>query len=117
MPSDEFERGKLAGTVQEHERRLDALNGSLRSIDERLESIVLKQQHIIDTMASDRTTLVTTASALKDANKSQREKVEAQDEASMRRWNTPSKILASLGFLILLVGFLLDTFEVHVHLF
>ena len=116
MPTDEFERGKLAGTVQEHDRRLNALNGSLRSIDERLEGIDLKQQHIIDTMTSDRTTLITTAQALKDANKSQREKVEAQDEASMRKWNMPSKIFATLSFIILLIAFLLDTFAVHIHL-
>ena len=114
--SNDYERGKLAGQVQEHDRRLNALNGSLRSIDERLEEIGLKQQHIIDTMSSDRTTLITTAQALKDANSLRREKVEAQDEASMRRWNMPSKVFASIGFLILLVGFLLDTFEVHIHL-
>ena len=117
MPTDEFERGKLAGTVQEHDRRLNALNGSLRSIDGRLESIELKQQHIIDTMSSDRTTLITTAQALKDANKSQREKVEAQDEASMRKWNTPSKVFAVASFIILLIAFLLDTFSVHLKLF
>jgi hypothetical protein len=117
MPSDEFERGKLAGTVQEHDRRLNALNGSLRSIDGRLEQIELKQQHIIDAMNADRTTMVTTAQALKDANTLRREKAEAQYEVSDRKWNMPSKVFATVGFLILLVGFLLDTFEVHIHLF
>jgi chromosome segregation ATPase len=115
--TDEFERGKVAGQVQEHDRRLNALNGSLHSIDQRLENIELKQQHIIDTMVSDRTTLVTTAQALKDANNLRREKSEAQYEASDRKWNMPSKVFATIGFIILLVGFLLDTFEVHIHLF
>ena len=116
MP-EEYELGKIAGTVQEHDRRLNALNGSLLSIDERLESIAMKQQHVIDTMTSDQITRVTTAQALKDANNLRREKSEAQYEASDRKWSTPSKVIATIGFLILLVGFLLDTFAVHIHLF
>lgn len=116
MP-EEYELGKVAGTVQEHDRRLNALNGNLHSIDQRLEKIELNQQHIIDTMASAQTTLVTTAQALKDANTLRREKSEAQYEASDRKWSMPSKVIATIGFLILLIGFLLDTFAVHIHLF
>jgi hypothetical protein len=62
----EFDRGFLAGKVDDHARRLDAINGSVASVAVRLETIDLKLQRISDGLTADQEERATAAQALRE---------------------------------------------------
>lgn len=63
-----FERGRLAERVNEHDRRLDKINGSMDRVADELAQLRLSIQSIVDADIARDDRTVSTAKALSDAS-------------------------------------------------
>jgi hypothetical protein len=97
----EFDRGHLAGEIaarlEGHDRHFSTINGSLERIAANLEKQTLAIQRLGDQAESAAKTVITTASALKDAEAARREK-------SNQSWTPVAKGLAILGSAVAVIG-------------
>jgi hypothetical protein len=89
-----YDRGVAAGEIAQrlagHDEHLAKINGSMDRVADRLDTLVLAVQRLGDAMAADRATVVTTASALKDAD-------EARRATDVRHWTPFQRGIAVLG--------------------
>jgi hypothetical protein len=93
-PQDAYERGAVAGGIAErlasHDRHFDAINGNLARLAEEMHGLRLAVQRLGDAAQSDRSTVVTTAAALKSADDARRDKSETA-------WTPMARALAVVG--------------------
>lgn len=100
MPGDstEYERGLAAGSVlarlDSHDQHLSKINGSMDRVADELGSLKDLHQDLLraiqrlgDAAEADRSTVVTTAAALKDADAARRDQGE-------RRWTPIQRLIA-----------------------
>ncbi len=97
----EYQRGVTAGGVEtrlaNHDKHFARINGSLEDMVRQLEALVLAVQRLGDQAVSRDATVITTASALKDAEEARRTTAEQQ-------WSPKAKMLTVVGTLIALAG-------------
>lgn len=107
-PSD-YDRGVTAGGIESrlagHDKHFARINGSLDQVAKELNALVLAVQRLGDQAIARDATVITTASALKDAEEARR----ASDE---QRWSPKAKTLTVLGVLIALAGLLVTVIVV-----
>ena len=88
----QYERGVIAGEIAqrllEHDRHLDRVNGSMELVAHRLNGVEMALQRMADSMDADRATVVTTATALKNAD-------DARRQNENRRWSPLARVAAA----------------------
>lgn len=104
-PTDEYDRGHVAGRIEErltrHEVHLDKINGSMADVAKELSRLNLGVQALRDQQTSSATaavaaaaalekTVATTAQALREAN-------DARRQTSEVHWSPWAKLLAVVG--------------------
>ena len=101
MSESEYERGKIQGRT---DNRLDAhddhfakLNGSVVVLGDKVQELTLAIQRLIDQGTANAATVITTASALKDAEAARRDKSE-------QTWSPFAKTITVLGVCIAALG-------------
>lgn len=91
QPSDEFERGRDAGTVAEklaqHDRHFAAINGSIERLGHEMHQLNLALQALRAEARARDDTAVATAAALKEATETSR-------DLSERKWARFQKLFA-----------------------
>jgi hypothetical protein len=106
--STAYDRGLAAGEIQarlnEHDRRLDKINGSMQAVATHLSTLTIQIQHIADAMAADRATVITTATALEKERDStaravEKTRIDTRDRTD-RRWSPYTRIALVLGILV-----------------
>jgi hypothetical protein len=101
MAESEFDRGHTAGEIaarlEGHDRHFQTINGSLERIAGSLEQQTLAIQRLGDQAESAAKTVITTASALKDAEDVRRSKTE-------QSWSPVQKALAVIGAFVTVTG-------------
>ena len=110
-----YERGRKAGQVDssldQHEERLDKLNGSMGRLAEGYErvrneiaAVNMGLQRLADEAAAAARTVLATATALKDERLATAEALKASTERSSRRWTPAAQIGTLLGALAAIIG-------------
>jgi hypothetical protein len=79
--------GRIAERLADHDAHLTRINGSMERVADELAQVKLILQGLADAANADRSTVLTTASALKDADAARREKSDV-------RWSPYSRLLA-----------------------
>ena len=96
MSESEFDRGHVAGQIEArlagHDRHFAAINGSLGRIAEEIAQMTLALQRLGDQAVSRDATVLTTASALKDAEEARRDK-------SQQTWTPWTRVFAVIAAL------------------
>lgn len=99
----QYDRGVAAGEIaqrlKQHDQHFAAINGSIDRVGDRLDTVVLQLQRLADAAEADRTTVVTTAAALKDAEAARRDTSEV-------RWSPLTRLGVVVGTLTGLGGFI-----------
>jgi hypothetical protein len=99
----EYDVGHAAGAIDarlaQHDRHFEAINGSIRDVASEMSAMKLLLQRLADSADSDRRTVVTTASALKDAE-------EARRSTTTDRWSPWQKGAVIIGAIGTVVGIL-----------
>jgi hypothetical protein len=79
-PQEAYERGAVAGAIDArlagHDRHFREINGQLARIADEMHETRLAVQRLADAASADRSTVVTTAAALKSADDARRDKSE-----------------------------------------
>ena len=98
---DAYDRGHIQGEIAArlagHDQHFSAINGHLADIAVELRGMKLEVQRLGDSANADRATVVTTASALKDAETARRDKTE-------QAWTPVQRAFAALAALAALAG-------------
>lgn len=91
---DAYDRGEAAGKVlarlEEHDKHFARINGSIDQLVAEVHALVLAMQRLGDQAGADRSTVITTASALKEAEEARRSQGE-------RSWSPVARLFAGLG--------------------
>jgi hypothetical protein len=102
--ASEYDRGHMAGGIAErlasHDRHFESINGSLSDLASEMHELTLAVQRLGDQADAAAKTVVTTASALKDAE-------EARRGRSEQSWSPIQKFLALLAAAVALGGLFL----------
>jgi hypothetical protein len=97
----QYDRGVAAGEIaqrlKQHDEHFAAINGSIDRVGDRLDMVVLQLQRLADAAEADRTTVVTTAAALKDAEAARR-------DTSETRWSPLTRLGVVVGILAGVAG-------------
>lgn len=99
--------GEIAQRLKQHDNHFSAINGSIKDLAAEMAKQTLQIQRIADEMVSDRKTVVTTASALKDAEAARREKTEV-------RWSPLARLAAAAAVVATLIT-LAALLAAHIH--
>lgn len=98
---DPYSRGVAAGEIGArlagHDKHFATINGSISGLRDEMHLLTLAVQRLGDAMDNDRKTVVTTASALKDAETARRDKGE-------QSWSPWAKMSTTVGALAAFVG-------------
>lgn len=101
--------GELIATVRLNSQLLEESRKDLyKSIDD-FNALLLRIQHMEDTAHALESSTKSIAEALAQAERTRREKLELVDESRARKWSPWAKGTATLGFIVLLLSFLLDS--------
>lgn len=99
-PSD-YQRGVTAGGIESrlagHDKHFARINGSLDDVAGQLSALVMAVQRLGDQAIARDATVITTASALKDAE-------EARRNMSDQKWTPMARTLTVVGALVALAG-------------
>lgn len=83
-------RGEVEARLDEHDKHLSSINGSVaRQVEEQQKTNLLLQR-ILDQRAADQEKVIATAAALKEADQARRDKAEWQ-------WTPVSRLIAVVG--------------------
>ena len=111
MAETDYERGQIAERLAGHDRHFAAINGSLARLAdleaERVKGIhdlTLAVQRLGDQAEANAKTVITTAKALKDAEDARRSK----SDQTWTPWQRLLAILAGLGTVTVIIGFILS---------
>jgi len=100
-PQEAYDRGAVQGGIAErlasHDRHFEAINGNLARVADEMHGLRLAVQRLGDAQASDRTTAVTTAAALKAAEDARRAKSESA-------WTPMARFLAVVGGVVAVIS-------------
>ena len=103
-----YERGRKAGQVDssldQHEQRLDKINGSLTRFADEMSGLKLGVQRLGDEARSAASTLIATAKALKDEREATAAALQATTDRSNRKWTPAAQIGTLLGALAAIIG-------------
>jgi hypothetical protein len=98
---DAYDAGHTAGGIDarlaQHDVHFAQINGSIARVGNELAEVKLLLQRLADSADSDRRTVVTTASALKDAE-------DARRSSDTDHWSPWQKLFATVGALAALGG-------------
>jgi len=98
---DAYDRGHLAGEINArlagHDQHFASINGSLADIANEMHGLKLAVQRLGDQAASDATTRISTAAALKDAEEARRAKTD-------QSWSPWAKLIAVILALVAVVS-------------
>lgn len=93
-PPTAYDRGVAAGEIAArlagHDKHFAAINGHLADMSESLHGLRLAVQRLGDQAEANQSTVLTTATALKDAEEARRDKSE-------QTWSPWQKLFAGLG--------------------
>ena len=99
-PPSDYDRGVIANAIETrlagHDRHFEAINGSIARVASELHDLKLAMQRLADQAVARDATVITTASALKDAD-------EARRHTADQRWSPWQKgfaVIAALGVLV-----------------
>jgi hypothetical protein len=99
--SSEYDRGVIAGAIEnrlaDHDRHFRTINGSIEKVGTELHELKLAVQRLGDQAIARDATVITTASALKDAD-------EARRNTADQRWSPWQKGFAVIAAVAALVG-------------
>jgi hypothetical protein len=105
-PQEAYDRGTVAGGIAErlagHDRHFAAINGQLARIAEEIYGMRLAVQGLSDAATSDRSTVVTTAAALKSADDARRSRSEWA-WTPLARLSLAAGVLASGATIVFLI--------------
>ena len=103
-----YELGRKAGQVDssldQHEERLDKINGSMGRLADEMAGIKLGVQRLGDQADSDASTRLATAAALKEEREATASALRASTERANQRWTPAMRLTALLGSLAALTG-------------
>jgi DNA-binding IclR family transcriptional regulator len=109
-PEDaEYQRGRVDAELAEHANHLGRINGSIDRFAGELHNLVLAIQRLADAADADRSTVKTTAAALKEAEDARRDKSDAG-------WTPVQRLLALLAGLAAVATVAGIAWEVFHHL-
>ena len=104
--TEEYERGKIQGRtdnrLDDHDVHFAKINGSVEGLRDEVAKLALAIQRLIDQGVANAATVVTTASALKDADQARRDK-------ATQTWSPFAKTVTVLGVVIAGLGLYLAT--------
>jgi len=100
VSSNDYERGKTDARLDDHDDHLAKINGSIERMSNEMHSLTLAIQRLVDQGTARDATVITTAAALRDAEKARRDKSE-------QTWSPFAKTITVLGVLLVAVGILL----------
>jgi len=92
-----YERGRSEARLDQHEERLDKLNGSLDRFATEMSGLKLGVQRLGDQADSDAATRLATAAALKEEREATASALRASTERAERRWTPAMRLGALLG--------------------
>lgn len=105
----DYERGRVDAELAEHAQHLKQINGSIGRFADNLHDLVLAIQRLADAAEADRSTVKTTASALREAEEARRDK-------SAAGWTPVQRLLAVVAGLAALATVAGIVWEVFHHL-
>jgi hypothetical protein len=95
-PQDAYERGAVAGGIDArlagHDQHFAQINGQLARIGDEMHGLKLAVQRLGDAAQSDRSTVKTTAAALKSADEARRDRTESA-------WSPLTRLSIAVGIL------------------
>ena len=113
-----FERGRKSGqtdsTLEQHEDRLDKINGSLARFADEMSGLKLGVQRLGDEAHSAAATLIATAKALKDEREATAAALRLSTERSVRRWTPAAQVATILGTFVMGMAVVV-TIYLHYH--
>jgi archaellum component FlaC len=102
------ERGRKAGQVDssldQHEKRLDKINGSMTRLADEMGGVKLAVQRLGDDARSAATTVLATAKALKEERDATAEALRARTERADQKWTPMVRFGVFMGSFAALVG-------------
>jgi hypothetical protein len=103
---DDYQRGRVDAILEDHSTHLRKINGSIDRFADEVAKLVLAVQRLGDAADADRSTVKTTAQALKEAK-------EASDKVSEKHWTPFQRGLAAIAGLTGLGALAYEIFSRH----